>query len=221
LSEAEEPKTDGEETCPPDVPRASLRAQVRPAIFGIVLLTLLTGAGFPLVLGLLARSLFPHQADGSLIERDGIVVGSELIGQPFTRAGYFQTRPSAAGDGYDAAASGGSNLGPSNVKLRDAVRHRAEEFRRSNGLSSDAVVPIDAVTTSGSGLDPHISLENAALQAGRVARERHLSADAVRQLVDQYTSGRQLGFLGEPRVVVLPLNLALDRIAPVRPYPPD
>jgi K+-transporting ATPase ATPase C chain len=225
LSEAEQPdRPEGEETASPDVPRAALGAQVRPAITGALLLTLLTGVGFPLALGLLARSLFPHQADGSLIERNGIVVGSELIGQRFTKAGYFHFRPSAAGDGYDATASGGSNLGPSNPKLRDSVRRRAEEFRRGNGLSPEDVVPIDAVTSSGSGLDPHISPENAALQIGRVAHQRHLSEDAVRQLVNQHTSGRQLGFLGEPRVVVLPLNLELDRISPIyvdRPGRPD
>jgi K+-transporting ATPase ATPase C chain len=174
-------------------------------------LTLLTGVAFPLVLAVLARPLFIHQARGSLVEHNGALVGSELIGQTFSAPGYFHGRPSAAGDGYDATASGGSNLGPTNPKLRDSVRELADAYRRANGLPPDTAVPIDAVTRSGSGLDPHISPANAALQVPRVARERHLTEEQVRRLVDEHTQHRQLDFLGEPRVNVLTLNLALDR----------
>jgi K+-transporting ATPase ATPase A chain len=189
------------------------REQFRPALLGVLLLTLVTGVLFPLVLAAVARPLFPHQAGGSLVEHNGTVVGSELVGQGFAGAGYFHPRPSAAGTGtgYDATASGGSNLGPAAPELRDAVRQRVEQYRSDNGLSADTPVPIDAVTASGSGLDPHISPANAALQVPRVARERHLSEAAVRDLVSRHTSGPQYGFLGAPRVAVLPLNLALDR----------
>jgi potassium-transporting ATPase KdpC subunit len=207
-----------------------LRAQIRPALLSIVLLTLLTGVAFPLVLAMLALPLFSHQANGSLITRDGEVVGAELLGQTFSGVEYFQPRPSAAGDGYDATASGGTNLGPANPKLREGVkgdpagsekskpfaglRELAETYRRRNGLPADAEVPIDAVTRSGSGLDPHISPANAALQIRRVARARELSEEAVRHLVAEHTQRPQLGFLGEPRVAVLPLNLALDQLSP-------
>jgi len=222
LSETEEPETNGGETVAPVCASVTLRAQLRPAIVGAVLLTLLTGVGYPLLLAVLSRAFFPRQADGSLVEQDGIVVGSELIGQSFSAPGYFHSRPSAAGEGYDPLASGGSNLGPANPKLRDAVRQRAEEFRRDNDdLPPNTIVPIDAVTSSGSGLDPHISVENAALQIGRVARKRRLSKDIVGQLVAQYTIGRQFGFLGDPRVAVLRLNMALDRLAPTFPDPPS
>jgi len=203
------------------------REQFRPALAGIVLLTLLTGVAFPLVLAALALPLFPHQAGGSLISRDGVTVGSELVGQNVSGPGYFSPRPSAAGSGYDATASGGTNLSPDNPKLvdgarRDAeagtkpfagVRELADAYRRTNRLPTHAAIPIDAVTRSGSGLDPHISEANANLQVPRVARERRLSEETVRRLVAEHTRGRQLGFLGEPRVAVLPLNLALDQIA--------
>ncbi|HKI32873.1 MAG TPA: potassium-transporting ATPase subunit KdpC [Gemmataceae bacterium] len=195
--------------------RTDLRAQLRPLLLGVPLLTLLTGAVFPLVLAAFARPLFPDRADGSLIVRDGVVVGSELIAQNFSRPGYFHPRPSSAGDGYDAAASNGSNLGPANPKLREAVRDLAEAYRHTNGLPPDAAVPIDAVTRSGSGLDPHISPANAALQTARVARERRLAEEDVRRLVAEHTLGPQLGFLGAPHVNVLALNLALDRAAPL------
>jgi K+-transporting ATPase ATPase C chain len=197
----------------------TLLDQVRPLLLAVTLLTLLTGVVFPLLLAALARPLFPHQARGSLIERDGAVVGSKLIGQNFTGPGCFHPRPSAAGKGYDGLASGGSNLSPTNPKLRDDVRHLADEYRNHQGLSADVVIPIDAVTRSGSGLDPHISPANAALQLPRVARERGLGEDAVRRLVAEYTRGRQLGVLGEPCVEVLPLNLALDRLAPLPTAP--
>jgi potassium-transporting ATPase KdpC subunit len=205
----------------------SLREQLRPALLSVPLLSLLTGLVFPIALAVPARLLFPSQSKGSLIVRDDIVVGSRLIGQISTRPGDFHPRPSAAGGGYDATASGGTNLGPANSKLRDGapddsatpkvdesfsgVRQLAEEFRRRNGLPGSTPLPIDAVTRSGSGLDPHISPSNAALQVARVARERNLSEKTVRQLVDEHTYGRQLGFLGSPRVSVLELNFALDR----------
>jgi K+-transporting ATPase ATPase C chain len=209
---------------------ATLRDQLRPALLSVLSLTLLTGALFPLVLFVLARPIFPIQANGSLMTRDGVIIGSELIGQNFTSPAYFHPRPSAAGAGYDAAASGGTNLGPANPKLKDGaaddpktadadesftgVRQLAEEYRKQNGLAPDVAVPIDAVTRSGSGLDPHISPANAALQVARVSRTRGLSTDVVRSLVARHTRGRQFGILGEPRVAVLPLNLELDRTAP-------
>jgi K+-transporting ATPase ATPase C chain len=208
---------DAEEVgAPPPASRllADLRAQFRPLLLGVPLLTLLTGAAFPITLAVVARPLFPHQAEGSLVARDGVMVGSELIGQKFSGPRYFHPRPSAAGDGYDGTASNGSNLGPGNPKLREGVRDLAEAYRRTNGLLPDAAVPIDAVTRSGSGLDPHISPANAEVQAARVARERGLGVEEVRRLVDEHTRGRQLGCLGEPRVNVLTLNLALDRLAP-------
>jgi K+-transporting ATPase ATPase C chain len=183
------------------------------------------------MLFLLARSMFPTQAKGSLLTRNGVIIGSELIGQSFIAPGYFHPRPSAAGTGYDAASSGGTNLGPANPKLKDGaaddpktpnvdesfpgIRQLTEEYRKQNGLAPDVAVPIDAVTGSASGLDPHISPTNAALQIARVARARRLSTEVVRSLVTRHTQGRQLGFLGEPRVAVLPLNLELDRTAPL------
>jgi K+-transporting ATPase ATPase C chain len=194
---------------------ATFFEQVRPLLLAVVVLSLLTGGLFPLLLAGFACPLFPHQARGSLIERDGAVVGSELIGQRFTGRGYFHPRPSAAGKGYDGLSSGGSNLSPTNPKLRDDVRRLADEYRHRNGLSPGTVIPIDAVTRSGSGLDPHISPADAALQVPRVARERGLAEDDVRRLVADSTRGRQLGFLGEPSVEVLALNLALDRVAPL------
>jgi len=189
------------------------RAQLPTALLSVLLLTLLTGAVFPLLLAALAHLLFPHQSAGSLLYRDGIVVGSELLGQNFTQPGYFHPRPSAAG--YDPRASGGSNWAPGNRRLREAVRQRVEDYRHEEDLPPDTPIPLDAVTSSGSGLDPHISPANAALQVRRVARERHLSQEEVQKLVDEHTLGRQLGVLGEPRVAVLPLNLDLDRVAPL------
>jgi K+-transporting ATPase ATPase C chain len=210
---------------------ATLREQLRPALLSVVSLTLLTGVLFPLLLFVLARPIFPIQANGSLMTRDGVIIGSELIGQNFTVPGYFHPRPSAAGAGYDAAASGGTNLGPANPKLKDGatddpktadvdesfagIRRLTEEYRKQNGLAVDVAVPIDAVTRSGSGLDPHISPANAALQSARVSRARGLRPDVVRSLVSKHTRSRQFGFLGEPRVAVLPLNLELDRTAPL------
>jgi potassium-transporting ATPase KdpC subunit len=191
-------------------PHAKLGEQIRPAILSVLMLALLAGCGFPLLVAVIGRTLFPGHADGSLVTRGGVVVGSELIGQEFSRAEYFQSRPSAAGKGYDGTASGGTNLGPNNPKLTNAIRQLAEEYRRRNGLQPDAWIPIDAVTRSGSGLDPDISPANAALQIPRVARARGVSEEAVRRLVANHTQGRQLGFLGDARVKVLDLNLALD-----------
>lgn len=206
------------------------REQLRPALLSVPLLSIVTGLIFPIALAGPAHLLFPKQSRGSLIVRgDGEVVGSRLIGQSSKRPGDFHPRPSAAGGGYDALASGGTNLGPANPKLRDGasddpatptvdesfagVRQLAREFRLENGLSSTFPVPIDAVTRSGSGLDPHISVANATLQIARVARERKLSQQRVRQLVRVHTLGPQLGFLGSARVSVLELNLALDALA--------
>jgi K+-transporting ATPase ATPase C chain len=185
----------------------------RAGILGVILLTLLTGCIFPLGLFALGHLLFHDAADGSLLTRGGVVIGSRLIGQDFTQPQYFHPRPSAAGAGYDGVSSGGTNFGPSNPKLIEDVRRLAEQYRRNNGLPPDAIVPIDAVTRSGSGLDPHISPANAALQVWRVAHERAISEDLVRRLVSEHTQGRQLGFLANPRVSVLDLNLALDHAA--------
>ena len=192
-----------------------LRDDVRTAVVSVTSLTLLTGCLFPLALFALGRWLYPDQASGSLVTRNGAVVGSRLIGQDFIRPEYFHPRPSAAGNGYDGTSSGGTNLGPSNPKLIEGVRQLAEVYRKGNGLPPDAMVPIDAVTRSGSGLDPHISPQNAELQIARVARSRGLRDDAVRSLVANHTEGPQLGFMGSPRVSVLELNLALDQAAPL------
>jgi K+-transporting ATPase ATPase C chain len=159
-----------------------------------------------------AQGVFGDRANGSLIERDGEPVGSALIGQPFTRPEYFHPRPSAAGEGYDAGASSGSNQGPTNPEFLAAIADRAAAYRDENDLTGDVDVPVDAVTASASGLDPHISLANARLQAARVAAARHLGLDRVLELVEDHTDGRALGFLGEPGVNVLELNLALDSL---------
>jgi K+-transporting ATPase ATPase C chain len=177
----------------------------------LLVFTVITGLVYPLAVTGIAQGVFNDKADGSLVEdADGEVVGSSLIGQAFTGAEYFHPRPSAAGDGYDASASSGSNLGPTNDDFLASVEERADAYRDENGLAADAEVPVDAVTASASGLDPHISVANARLQAPRVADERGLDVDAVLKLVDDHTSGRDLGFLGEKGVNVLELNLALD-----------
>jgi K+-transporting ATPase ATPase C chain len=203
--------------------------QLRPAILSVLALTALTGFLYPAVITTVAQAIFHHQANGSLLRRDGRIVGSELIGQGFSASGYFHSRPSAAGVGYDGSLSAGTNLGPTSDKLIqgihrkledgsddpgnfDGIRDLAAAYRSENGLAEDAPVPADAVTRSASGLDPHISPANAALQAPRVAEARGIPEETVRRLIRENTQGRQFGVLGEPRVNVLKLNLALDQL---------
>jgi K+-transporting ATPase ATPase C chain len=175
--------------------------------------TVLFGLFYPLAVTGLGQLLFSSQANGGLIMRDGQIVGSRHIGQPFSSAGYFHSRPSAAGNGYDATSSSGSNLGPTNHQLMDRVKSDVEKLHAENPT---AAIPVDLVTTSGSGLDPDISPAAAEFQIPRVARERHMNEAAVRALVAKHTLGRQFGFLGEPRVHVLELNLDLDAAHPKR-----
>ena len=178
----------------------------------LLVLTVVTGLLYPLVVLAIGQGVFSDRADGSLIRRDSHVVGSSLLGQNFAKPRYFHPRPSAAGaDGYDGAASGASNLGPSNPALTKAVRERAAQYRNENGLAADVRVPVDAVTASGSGLDPDISVANARVQVTRVAKARGLGDASVRKLVDDHVTDRQAGVLGEETVNVLNLNLALDR----------
>ena len=187
-------------------------AELRTSFLAVLALAVILCGLYPLTAWVLAHGLFPGKADGSLITRDGAVLGSSLIGQGFSSPRYFHPRPSAAGKGYDAAQSGGSNLGPLSKDLVDEVASRVAAFRAENGLPDNAPVPADAVTASGSGLDPHISVTNALLQVPRVARARGLAAEDVRKKVEACTEERTLGILGEPRVNVLRLNLALDAV---------
>jgi len=216
-----------------------MRAQVVAALRAVIVLTVLVGVAYPLVVTGVSQVVFGDKADGSLIERDGDVVGSELLGQTFVSDEYFHGRPSSAGGGASGSeidvlddagnptgetvlasaddlstgASGASNLGPTNEDLLATIQERIDAYRDDNGLTSDTLVPVDAVTGSASGVDPHISVGNARLQTERVADARGLGVDQVNDLVDDHTSGRSLEFLGEEGVNVLELNLALDEVA--------
>jgi potassium-transporting ATPase KdpC subunit len=218
-----------------------MRAQILAAVRAVVVFTVLLGLAYPVAMTLISQAAFGDRADGSLVRRDGEVVGSELLGQTFASPEYFHGRPSAAGGGasgseievldpdgeptgetmlasaddISTAASGASNLGPTNEDLLATIEERIATYRDENGLDDDALVPVDAVTASGSGVDPQISIANARLQVARVAEERGLSDDEVLGLVDDHTTDRTLGFLGEKGVDVLELNLALDEQAPV------
>jgi K+-transporting ATPase ATPase C chain len=188
-----------------------LFSEIRGAVVSTLVLAVVCCGLYPLVVWGIAQVAFHDKANGSLIiEKDGTVRGSKLLGQNFTAEKYFHPRPSAAGNGYDAANSGGSNLGPTSQKLNDSIKGNIETYRKENGLKETDPVPADAVTASGSGLDPHISLRNAELQVTRVAKARSLGEDKVRALISQYTDSADLGVLGEPGVNVLQLNLALD-----------
>jgi K+-transporting ATPase ATPase C chain len=188
-------------------------AELRPAILATLVLAVVCSGLYPLVVFGISQALFHDKANGSLIvDPDGTVRGSKLLGQNFADAKYFHPRPSAAGNGYDAANSGASNLGPTTQKLNDAIKDRIAVYRTENGLTTNDPVPADAVTASGSGLDPHISVRNAELQTLRVAKTRALSEDKVRELVRQNTEGANLGFLGEAGVNVVTLNRALDQV---------
>jgi len=188
-------------------------SELKPAILITILFTVLTGILYPLAVTGIAQGIFPRQANGSLIEHNGKVVGSELIGQNFSKPEYFHPRPSAAGNGYDAANSSGSNLGPTNQALADRLTKDAAQFRKDNP-DFTGPIPSDAITASASGLDPEITPANAMAQSARVAKARGVSADAVAKLVADNTQQRDLGVLGEPRVNVLKLNLALDSSLP-------
>ena len=189
-------------------------SQIRPALLMTLALTVLTGLIYPLAVTGFAQILFHRQANGSLVTRNGAVIGSELIGQNFAANQYFHPRPSAAGsNGYDATASGGSNLGPSNPDLAKRLKGDAATYRTANSVSGP--IPADAITTSGSGLDPDITPANARLQVTRVAQARHANPEQIKSLVDSHIKGRDLGVLGEPRVNVLELNLALDKSFPL------
>jgi K+-transporting ATPase ATPase C chain len=192
-------------------------SHIRGAIVSTIVLAFVCCGLYPLIVFGISQALFHNKANGSLIvDKDGAVRGSKLLAQEFTAAKYFHPRPSAAGNCYDATSSGGSNLGPTSRKLNDAIKDRLAAYRQENGLSETEPVPADAVTASGSGLDPQISLRNAELQTPRVAKARGLSEEKVRELVQQNTDGRDLGVLGEPGVNVLNLNLALDA-SPTQP----
>jgi K+-transporting ATPase ATPase C chain len=189
-------------------------SNIRGAVVSTFVLAVVCCGLYPLIVFGISQALFHDKANGSLIvDPNGTVRGSKLLAQGFTAAKYFHPRPSSAGNGYDAANSGGSNLGPTSQKLYDSIKERAAAYRAENGLSETDPVPADAVTTSGSGLDPHISLQNAELQIARVAKARNMSEEKVRELTHQNTEGRDLGILGEPGVNVLTLNRALDSVA--------
>jgi K+-transporting ATPase ATPase C chain len=187
--------------------------EIRGAVMSTLMMAIVCCGLYPLVVFGLGQILFHDQANGSLlIDRTGSVRGSRLIGQQFTLDKYFQSRPSAAGNGYDATSSGGSNLGPTSQKLSDTIKQNIASYRAENNLDTNTLVPADAVTASGSGLDPHISLRNAELQAPRVAKARNLPLEKVQSLVRANTDAADFGILGEPGVNVLALNLALDQL---------
>jgi K+-transporting ATPase ATPase C chain len=188
----------------------NLFKEIRISLAATLLLAILLCGIYPALVWVAAQAIFHNEANGSLIIKNGQIVGSSLLAQRFTGAKYFYPRPSAAGAGYDAANSGGSNLGPLSKKLIDDTVQRVRDYRAENNLPPEATVPADAVTASGSGLDPHISPENAVMQAARVARARGLSEESVRSKIAAHTEGRTLGIFGEPRVNVLLLNLDLD-----------
>jgi len=190
----------------------NMLSELRVAVVATLSLAVVLCGVYPLVVWMLSQGLFPHEADGSLVQRGGTLVGSELIAQNFSSPRYFHPRPSAAGEaGFDAANSSGTNLGPLSRKLVDAVKERVEAYLAENGLAPDALIPADAVTSSSSGLDPHISLKNAFLQAPRVAQARGVGSAALEKIIRANTEGRDVGVFGEPRVNVLKLNLALDK----------
>ena len=187
-------------------------SHIRGAVVSTVVLSVICCGLYPLIVFGISQALFRDKANGSLIvDPQGTVHGSKLLGQGFADPKYFHPRPSAAGNGYDAASSSGSNLGPTSQKLNDAIKDRIAAYRAENGLKETDPVPADAVTASGSGLDPHISLQNAELQIPRVAKSRGMSEEKVRELIQQNTDGRDLGVFGDPGVNVLQLNLALDQ----------
>jgi K+-transporting ATPase ATPase C chain len=189
-------------------------SHIRGAIVSTVVLAVVCCGLYPLIVFGISQALFHDKANGSLIvDKDGVVRGSKLLAQGFTSAKYFHPRPSAAGNGYDAANSGGSNLGPTSQKLDDAIKDRVDAYRKENRLNADESVPADAVTASGSGLDPHISLRNAELQTPRVAKARTISEGKLHELIKQNTDAEDFGFLGDPGVNVLTLNRALDSFA--------
>jgi K+-transporting ATPase ATPase C chain len=188
-------------------------SEMRSSVMATVMLAIVCCGLYPLVVFALGQALFQDKANGSLIvDKNGTIRGSHLLGQQFTGENYFHSRPSAAGNGYDSTSSGGSNLGPTSQKLRDSIAQNISDFRVQNGLATNAPVPADAVTASGSGLDPHISPQNAELQAARVAKARGLAVEKVKALIAQHTEGPDLGLLGDSRVNVLELNLALDAL---------
>lgn len=189
--------------------------ELRSSVLATVALAIVCCGLYPLVVFGIGQTLFHDKANGSLmVDSKGTVRGSRLLGQQFTGEKYFHTRPSAAGNGYDATSSGGSNLGPTSQKLHDSIAQNIADYRSQNGLATNAPVPADAVTASGSGLDPHISLENAQLQAPRVAKARGMSVEKVRALISQHLDRADFGILGDPGVNVLELNLALDAARP-------
>jgi K+-transporting ATPase ATPase C chain len=188
-------------------------SEIRGAVMATLVIAVVCCGLYPLVVFGISQTFFRAKANGSLIvDQNGMVRGSRLLAQGFTADKYFHPRPSAAGNGYDAANSGGSNLGPTSQKLNDAIKDRIDAYRKENGLSADVAIPADAVTASGSGLDPHISVRNAELQTARVAKARGLSAEKIREVINENTDARSLGIFGDPGVNVLQLNRALDQV---------